>query len=63
VTLHERIAAALGWSVEDAQSFSLSALREVVRPVSADLAAEISEVVERGEHILVRQVPKRRWRS
>jgi len=44
-TLHERIAAALGWKTSEAQSFSLLALRDLVRPVSAKLAAEITERV------------------
>ncbi len=43
--LHERIAAALGWTVSDARSFSLSALREMVRPVSPKLAHEIIQVI------------------
>lgn len=48
--LHERIVAALGcgWTVEDAKSFSLPALREVVRPVSPALAREISEIIAKG---------------
>lgn len=45
MTLHERIAAALGWSVADCQSFSLQALRDMVRPVSEKLAHEITIVI------------------
>jgi len=33
VSLHQRIAEALGWTVEQARSFSLPALRDLVRPV------------------------------
>jgi len=42
-TLHERIAQALGWTLESTQSFSMPALRELVRPVSPKLAAAITE--------------------
>lgn len=50
-TLHERIAEALGWSVKDAQSFSLAALREMVRKEHPKLAHEISQVIQSGSHI------------
>lgn len=50
-TLHERIAAALGWTLHDAQSFSLQTLREVVRPVSPKLAAELDEAIRSGRYI------------
>lgn len=46
--LHARIAAALGWTVADAMSFSLPALRELVRPVDRALANEISSAIEAG---------------
>ena len=45
MTLHERIAQALGWTLADAQSFSLLALRDLVRPVDAKLAYEIHEAL------------------
>jgi len=48
MTLHERIAAALGWKLEDAQSYSLQTLRELVRPVAPKLAREITEHLVRG---------------
>jgi len=38
----ERIAKLLGWSVADTQSFSLPALREMVRPLSEKLTHEIT---------------------
>lgn len=41
-TLHERIAAVLNWTVEEMRSFSLPALRDLVRPVSPKLAEEIT---------------------
>lgn len=46
--IHARVAVALGWTEEDAKSFSLPALREVVRPVSPKLANEISIIIARG---------------
>jgi len=49
--LHARIAAALGWPMRDVQSVSLQSLRDLVRPVSAKLADEISRVVQAGSHI------------
>lgn len=48
-TLHERIAVSLGWEVCDAQSFSLPTLRDLVRPVSPQLAYEIT--IALGEHL------------
>jgi len=42
VSLRERIATALGWTVEQVQSFSLPALRDVVRPVSPKLASAVT---------------------
>lgn len=50
-SLHERIAAVLGWSVKDTQGFSLSMLREMVRGKDPQLAQEISEAVQSGKHI------------
>ena len=48
-TLHERIAAVLGWEVQDAQCFSLPTLRELVRPLRPSLAREIT--IRMGEHL------------
>lgn len=48
MTLHERIAEALGWSVEDARSFSLAALRDLVLPIDKKLAHEITLVIRSG---------------
>jgi len=44
--LHTRIAEKLGWTVAQTQSFSLLALRDLVRPVSAKLAHEITLAIE-----------------
>jgi hypothetical protein len=40
--LHERIAKALKWSISDTRSFSLATLRDLVRPVSAKIAHDIT---------------------
>ncbi len=55
--LHQRIAEALGWSLEDVQSFSLPALRELVRPVSPKLADHITETIHLGMHVVRGSVP------
>lgn len=47
-TLHERISKVLGWPLSDVQSFSLNAVRELVRPLDAALADEITEAGEHG---------------
>ncbi|MFA6118187.1 MAG: hypothetical protein WC729_29640 [Sphingomonas sp.] len=48
-TLHTRIALALGWTPLQAAGFSLLALRDLVRPVDAALAEEITRHVESGD--------------
>jgi hypothetical protein len=50
--VHERIAAALGWTLKETQSFSLASLREMVRPVSPKLAHEITVFIETGVSIV-----------
>ncbi len=52
MSLHERIAKTLGWTVAEAMSFSLPALRELVRSVNPKLAHEISECLHTGQHLL-----------
>lgn len=47
-TLNERIAAALGWPVADTYTLSLQSLRELVRPVDANLAAELARSITSG---------------
>jgi hypothetical protein len=59
-TLHKRIAEALGWTVEETQSFDLAALRDLVRSTHPKLAYVISDVIQRGDHILVPVTRKRR---
>jgi p-aminobenzoyl-glutamate transporter AbgT len=46
--LRERIAVALGWPVADTYGLSLAALRELVRPVSAKLAHELTLAIGRA---------------
>jgi hypothetical protein len=45
-SLHERIARALGWTVEETQGFSLLSLRDLVGPISPKLAHEITLALE-----------------
>lgn len=49
--LRNRVAAALGWNPDHARSFSFPALRELVRPVSPELAKELDTVIRTGSYI------------
>lgn len=49
--MHERIAKALGWTIEETKSVSLASLRELVRPLDPKLAEDISEMIQLGWHI------------
>lgn len=51
-SLCERAAKALGWSEQDAMSFSLPSLRELVRDKDKTLAQDISECLRTGAHIV-----------
>jgi hypothetical protein len=51
MSLHDKIAKVLGWTVADTKSMSLASLRELVRPVDLNLANEISDVIQNGGHI------------
>ena len=51
LSLQSKIAAALGWSLSDVQSFSLPAIREMVRLNHPNLAEEISESIRYGYHL------------
>lgn len=57
--LASRIAKALNWPMRDVQSFSLPALRDLVRPVDPALAAEITGVIYRAEHVAPRRGRRR----
>lgn len=50
--LKARIAKVLGWTERDAAGFSLAALRELVRPLSPKLAAEVDEAIRTGSVVL-----------
>lgn len=52
MTIHERVAAVLNWSVRDVQSFPLVSLRDLVRPLDVKLAAEMDQIVRSGYTIL-----------
>lgn len=52
MSLHTRIAAALGWAEEQAKSYSLQALRDLVRPVSAKLSHELDIAIQGGSCVL-----------
>jgi hypothetical protein len=49
--LHRRIAGVLGWTVQETQSLSLRALRDIVRQVSPLLASEIDDAIESDDHV------------
>jgi hypothetical protein len=51
VNLHDGIAQALGWTVEQTNSFSYQALRDLVRPVSPKLAHELTQAIQNGSVI------------
>lgn len=50
MTLHQRIAEALGWPLQDVRGFSLATLRDLVQ--DPGLKADISKVLAEGSHIL-----------
>lgn len=52
--LHERIANALGWTVEQTHQFSLQALREIVRNKDSKLAYLLSQEIRKGTSITAR---------
>lgn len=62
MNIHERIAEALGWTEAETHGFSLATLREFVRVKHPKLAAEISGILQRGDHILEPAPPRRRRR-
>lgn len=50
--LRERIAEALGWSVQDTLSFNHAQLRELVKAVSPKLAHELSVIIRTGDGLV-----------
>jgi len=59
-TLHARIAKALGWTEAETQSFSFQSLRDLVRPVSPKLTAELDEAIQSGSYIVGKPLRARR---
>jgi len=57
MSLHERIAEALGWSVKDTQGFSFQTLRDLVRPVNPKLAYELTEAIRTGSYLVETGTP------
>lgn len=51
MTLHEQIAKALGWSLQDTLSLSLQSLRDLVRPLNPKLAQEITLYIQNGSYL------------
>ena len=49
--LHDRIAKALGWSTQDAQSLSMQSLRDLVRPVDPAIARKMDHVIQSGAYV------------
>ena len=56
-SLHQRIAGALGWPLEETHKFSLAALRDLVRPVNPALADEMSRSLQSGGHLVGSSAP------
>lgn len=50
MTLHQRIAEALGWSMQDVRSLSLASLRDLVQ--DPELRADITRAIARGDHLV-----------
>ena len=50
--LRQRIAEALKWTVEETKQFSVPTLREFLRVTHPKLAAELSAIIQRGDHLL-----------
>ena len=50
MTLHQRIAEALGWPMRDVQSMSLATLRDLV--TDPELRADITRAIARGDHLV-----------
>ena len=63
MSLHERAAKALGWSVKDTQSMSMHSLRELVRPVDPDLAREMDYMIRSGAYVAEKPQQLAAWRS
>ena len=56
--LHDRVAKVLGWSTKDVQSMSMQSLRDLVRPVDADLARQMDYVIQSGAYVRGAPAPR-----
>lgn len=54
-TLHEKIADRLKWKVDEVASFSLAALRDLVKPLDSNLASEVSDALHCRAHLFTPQ--------
>ncbi len=52
MNLHARIAEALGWTEDQTKQFSLQALRDLLRPTSPKLVAELDSAIRTGGYIV-----------
>lgn len=60
--LRQRVADALGWSVEDTKKFSLAALRDILPAHKHKLRHELSLIIQSGSHIIGEPLrPRRRF--
>jgi len=50
--LRQRVADALGWTVEDTEKFSVSALRDILPERKHKLKHELNLVIRSGSHII-----------
>lgn len=60
MSLHERIAQALGWTVAETQRFSFQALRSMVRGVDPKLEHELTVEIQTGSYIVGPPLRRRR---
>ncbi len=56
MSLRERIAHVLGWTVEDTKSFSLNQLRAWIRGKDPELEADLDDLQREGRHLLIKSV-------
>jgi hypothetical protein len=51
VTIHARIAQALGWTEDEVKRFSFAALRELLRPAHPKLVHELDNEIRSGIYL------------
>lgn len=62
MSIHDRIAKALGWSDAEVRSLSMASLREIVRAADPSLASEISDTIQTGQHVTTNPTRSRKRR-